>query len=85
MTDYLELVDLTGRATRRGKRGSIDASQAAILLRLGIQSEEWIQATNNVETDFNRWVGSTQSIEKLTDQQGIRYIRNQSECRRVFG
>ena len=85
MTDYLELVDLTGRATRRGKRGSIDVSQAAILLRLGIQSEEWIQATNNVETDFNRWVESTQSIEKLTDQQGIRYIRNQSECRRVFG
>lgn len=85
LTDYLELVDLTGRLKRQDKRGSIDVSLSPILSRLGIQSDDWLRATNNFEVDFHRWVGSSMSIEVLTEEKGIRYIRQQSACRRVFG
>ena len=54
LTDYLELVDLTGRLKRQDKRGAIDVSLSPILSRLGIQSDDWLRATDNFEVDFQR-------------------------------
>ena len=41
LTDYLELVDWSGRVIREGKRGSIDQSMPPILERLNIEPEHW--------------------------------------------
>ena len=40
--EYLAIVDATGRAVRAGKRGAIDASVAAVLTRLGLDTEAWL-------------------------------------------
>jgi len=40
--DYLELVDVTGRAVREDKRGAIEPGAAAILERLGIDQRSWL-------------------------------------------
>ena len=85
LTDYLELVDLTGRIKREGKRGFIQTSQSQILKRLDIDPNDWARATDNFEKEFHRWVGSSDSIKTLTKSQGIRYVHKQKECLRAFG
>ena len=44
-TDYLELVDTTGRLIVRGKRDRIDPSLSPILERLGFSAREWTTAS----------------------------------------
>jgi len=62
LTDYLELVDLTGRAIRNDKRGYIEHLQPAILQRLGIAPEHWLTLTQTFEENFNDLVGSPDSL-----------------------
>ncbi len=54
LTDYLELVDITGRIIREDKRGSIDASLLPILQRLTISSENWFC----IVTEFGKRTGN---------------------------
>ncbi len=44
LTQYLELLDRTGRQLRPGKRGSIPKSAPPILDRLNLSAELWLQA-----------------------------------------
>ena len=43
-TEYLKLVDATGRYLVHGKRGHIDPLLAPILTRLGLSAKQWTQA-----------------------------------------
>ena len=49
LTDYLELVDMTGRILRDDKRGAISAHLPPILERLEIDPEEWINNATQFE------------------------------------
>lgn len=44
-TDYLTLVDATGRVLRQGKRGRIPATLDPLLIRLGVKVDTWIEET----------------------------------------
>ncbi|MEM8682200.1 MAG: transposase [Pseudomonadota bacterium] len=43
-TDYLMLVDTTGRLSMRGKRGRVSRALAPILARLGVSAKQWLPA-----------------------------------------
>ena len=58
LTDYLELVELTGRAIREDKRGFIEKHQPPILTRLGIEPEQWMKMTTSFEQCFKSIVGN---------------------------
>jgi len=58
LTDYLELVELTGKVIREDKRGYIEKDLPPILQRLGIHSENWIEMTKTFETSFKDLVGN---------------------------
>ena len=58
LTDYLELVELTGRVIREDKRGYIEKHQPPILQRLGIEPESWIKMTTSFEKTFKDLVGN---------------------------
>jgi REP element-mobilizing transposase RayT len=45
VSDYLRLVDTTGRIVRTGKRGCTDPSLTPILERLGLTPEQWTDAS----------------------------------------
>jgi hypothetical protein len=49
LPDYLTLVDTTGRIQRQGKRGFISDTFLPILQRLDIDTDEWIENTQNFE------------------------------------
>ena len=52
--DYLILLDLTGRATRLGKRGAIGAKTATILERLKLSESEWLDGATGFERMHSR-------------------------------
>ena len=52
--DYLNLVDLTGRAVDPRKRGSISNRLPPILSRLEISEAEWVIESCNFEENFRR-------------------------------
>lgn len=57
LSDYLELVDLTGKAIREDKKGAIPAQLAPILARLNINSKTWVSMIKNFEKHFYHAVG----------------------------
>ena len=58
LTEYLELVELTGRVIREDKRGHIEKHHPPILKRLGIEPESWIKMTTSFEKTFKDLVGN---------------------------
>ncbi|CZF82680.1 hypothetical protein GCE9029_03375 [Grimontia celer] len=61
LMDYLELVDWTGRQIRDDKRGYISRALPPILLRLGFDKADWLNACTQVER--GRLIGSSQAIK----------------------
>ena len=53
LTDYLELVDCTGRILRGDKRGAISANAESALKRLDIDEDNWMQMTQHFEKKFS--------------------------------
>ena len=58
ITDYLKLVDWTGRHLARGKRGSIPPELSPILVRLGIADHHWLAVVTNFGRHFHRVAGA---------------------------
>jgi len=73
LTDYLELVDWSGRILRAGKRGSIDSQCAPILERLNIEPEHWGYLIKNFESRFKSLVGSAFKLKQAC--QALDYQR----------
>ena len=64
LTDYLELVDWTGRQIRQDKRGAIHSKLPPILSRLGIEDENWLELTTSFEANFKDLVGTPTSLDQ---------------------
>ena len=56
LTDYLELVDWTGRSIRENKRGVIPGHLPPILQRLQIDPKHWLYLSQNFESRFKFWL-----------------------------
>jgi REP element-mobilizing transposase RayT len=63
LTDYLELVELTGRVIRENKIGYIDKHLTPILQRLGIKPDSWLKMTTSFEKTFKSLVGSPNLLD----------------------
>ena len=83
-TDYLELVDLTGRIIREDKRGSIDASLTPILQRIGLSSAQWLAVTTQFETHFKTAVGKEASLTHYCEKTHKQRRLNVSQCRKYL-
>ncbi|MDO3384919.1 hypothetical protein QWI17_03585 [Gilvimarinus sp. SDUM040013] len=62
LSDYLELVDWSGRAIRNDKRGALNHRQPNILERLSIPSKDWLDNSLHIEQRFGRAIGPTSKI-----------------------
>ena len=62
LTDYLQLLDWTGRQIRADKRGAISEDEPGILERLDITGSDWVHITQNFENDFGGMVGSVEQL-----------------------
>jgi REP element-mobilizing transposase RayT len=75
LKDYCELVDVTGRCIRDDKAGHIDGMQSPILVRLRLDSAQWLTLTTEFEKHFCYAAGAEQmmnAFKRHTHHQRLR-------------
>jgi hypothetical protein len=84
LTDYLELVDWTGRILREDKRGAIAADAPPILERLNIETEQWLYLSQHFESPFKGFVGGIQKLKKVCQNLGYERTPGLHSCKLFF-
>jgi hypothetical protein len=82
LSDYLELVDWTGRCVRAGKRGVIDERLPTIAQRLNIDPNAWRAAMRPKGNVFGRAMGKLDHMRlhaKTLGQSWVRGLRSASK------
>ena len=76
-TEYVELVDITGRQWHPTKRGRITGQPPAVLRRLGMNASEWTSRVRAVkpEQGFCRVMGSEGAMIDKAAEIGQRWLR----------
>ncbi len=83
-SDYLELVDWTGRALLEDKRGSIQGSLPPILERLQIDPRYWLYMAQHFESRFKGLVGAAYKLKAACESLGYRRTPNLAACRELL-
>ena len=83
--EYFDLVDKSGRMTRLGKRGAIDADLVPILLRIGANPEAWLETVSRFGSRFRLAAGLVSSLRDFADRLGRRWLQGAATARAVFG
>jgi len=84
LTDYLALVDWTGRIFREDKRGAIDANLPPILERLNIEPKHWLCLTQHFESRFKGLVGTAYQLKRICEKLGYQRAPGLKNCRTYF-
>jgi len=84
LTDYLELVDWTGRVIREDKRGAIPENAPPILNRLNIETKHWLYLTKNFESPFKGLVGSVKKLKEACKRLGYERTPGILSCKQYF-
>jgi REP element-mobilizing transposase RayT len=84
LSDYLELVDSTGRVLRKDKRGAISAGAEKILDRLDVDEDQWLEMTTNFEGCFSSFVGGESSLRMACENLHYQRPPGLSTCKLIF-
>ena len=81
-TDYLELVDWTGRNLREDKRGAIPGNTSDILTRLNIDTRNWLYLRRDFESPFKNLVGCAHKVRQACEHK--QWVHGLKRCAEVF-
>ena len=84
LSDYLELVDSTGRVLRKDKRGTISAGAEKILDRLDVDEDQWLEMTSNFEECFSSFVGGESSLRMACENLNYQRPPALATCKLMF-
>jgi REP element-mobilizing transposase RayT len=76
LTDYLELVEWTGRAIVENKRGYIPDYKPPVLERLQIEPKHWLYMAQHFESRFKGLVGASHTLKAVCRKLGFRRTPN---------
>ncbi len=82
--EYLELVDGSGRAIKKGKKGAIPSHLSPILERLDVQSQGWLKSVTQFEKCFYRVVGKLPELRKLGKKWGSHWLKGQQSAKNLY-
>jgi hypothetical protein len=74
--DYLQLVDLSGRVLRGGKRGAIPAELAPLLARLDLDVDAWVAVLFGWRSFVGRAVGGLAARTAQAGRLSLAWIKN---------
>jgi len=84
LTDYLELVEWTGRQLRDDKRGHINEALPAILNCLDLDQQNWMYLSTQFECRFKSIVGTAHTVRQVCEKFGKRWVHGLQECEALF-
>jgi hypothetical protein len=84
LTDYLELVDWTGRVLRDDKRSAISESTPQILQQLNIDPNQGCYLSQNFESPFKTLVSTSYHIKQACHQLGKQWVHGIRACEKFF-
>ena len=84
LTDYLQLLDWTGRQVRRDKQGSIPSNLAPILERLKIVPQHWSQLVSQFGRWFSTAAGTSESLAREATRRRRQWLHGTQRSRQVF-
>ena len=84
LTDYLELVDWSGRILREDKRGAILDNLPPILERLNMGVQQWYYLTQHFESPFKGLIGSIHKLKQACQQLGYQRTPGRRSCELFF-
>ncbi len=84
LSDYLELVDWSGRIIREDKKGHIPDNLPHILQRLDMNAKHWLYLTRNFEQPFKGLVGAAHHVGKACEDMGKCWVHGISQCEKLF-
>lgn len=82
--DYLLLVETTGRCVRPDKRGAIPPAAAALLVRLKIDPERFVDCAMTLMRRFGSAVGAPAHLTELCLARQVKYLRGMALAQRLF-
>jgi len=84
-TDYLELIDWTGRAVLENKRGAIAETAPPILQRLGISPDRYLARMHRCGNGFGKAMGRVEALRAAAKRLQQQFLCGVSEARLLFG
>ena len=84
LTDYIELVEWTGKEMRKDNRGFIDSKLPPILQRLNIENENWLYLTQHFESKLKGLVGSVIKLKQACEKLGYKRTVYKTSCEALF-
>ena len=81
--DYFELVDTTGRTIREDKRGFIPAEVPAIIKRLGLKPDIWLDQVKNFSRRYGACAGCVARMESYSESTGRRWSKGVATAKRL--
>jgi REP element-mobilizing transposase RayT len=83
-SDYVELVDWTGRIIRPNKKSAIAAQLPPILQRLQQNKDNWLYLTQNFESKFKGFVGAAHKLKQICASLGYQRCAGLRTCSNYF-
>ena len=75
LSDYLELVDWTGRRIRDDKKGFIDSSAPKLFTQLKMDEEDWFEMTQSFERKFAYFAAKPERLYFHAKEHGAHYYQ----------
>ena len=72
---YVELLEWTGRAVAKGKRGKIVGPAPTLLVEQGLSVERWVEALAEHKVGAVACLGSVESVQALAHKRGKGWLR----------
>jgi REP element-mobilizing transposase RayT len=86
LSDYLELVDCSGRIIRDDKKGQIPEQLPDILqrLKLDMDTRHWLYLAQHFELPFKHLIGAADRVRSVCAILGQHWVQGISQCERLF-
>ncbi len=84
LTDYIELVEWTGKQNRSDKRGSINKNLPPVLQRLNFEAENWLYLSTHFESKLKGLVGSGIKLKAACEKLGYKRNIFKQSCELFF-
>jgi len=83
-SEYLRLLDWSGRVLRHGKRGAIPSSLPPVFERLGMSEDGWLKLVKDFGRLFGRAAGSPSSLAQEATRREQTWLQGLQKSREVF-